>query len=126
MDAYRDSEALPNTEESELSEEASGGQEKCVSYVSVTYMESILLGNDLSQAAADYANGTSLENGASSSGTVNGTDTSTSSSGSNAAVSGCPFPQGPAGAELREVKFEEERENDDGLIWKLGKYHRRN
>ena len=83
------------------------------------------LGKEISQYAADDANGTSLENGDSSLGTANGAGLSTNSSGSDAVVSSCAFPHGPTVAELREVKCEEGRVNDGDLIWKLVKSRRR-
>ena len=107
LDASGESEAPPTTDESVSLEDALGGQDKCVSSASMNSLASLSLGNELAQAAADDANGTSLENGASSSGTANSTGTSTSFSGSDTIVSGCAFPKGPTGAELREVKREE-------------------
>ena len=86
-----------------------GGQDKCVSSVSMASLSSLSLGDKLSQSEVDDTNGMSLSNGARSSGTANGTGTSTIYSGRNVVVSRCEFPQGPTGSELREVKFEEGR-----------------
>ena len=91
----------------------------------MTSPESLSLGNDISQAAADDENFTSSENGTSLSGTENDMGTSTSSSVSDVVVSDCAFPQIPTGSDLQEVRCEEGSKNDSDLILKLGKSYRR-